>query len=138
LAYTDGEADLRWNVVSMYRPGKVPEPEGGRRRDGKSQAGAQPADLAGAKLALARIAIPKETADRISEVVSPGSSLIVSDEALSRETGKATEFIVLMSNEPQGGIKLRRRNPEVGYRSQRPAYGGGPFGWGGGSSPWWW
>jgi hypothetical protein len=133
IAYTDGEADLRWNVVSMYRTRTEGGPDGGKRRDSARHAGASPADLAGAKLALARITIPKDAAERISEVVGPGSSLIVSDENLSRETGKATEFIVLMSNEPQGGIKIRRRSPEVGLRYQRPAYGGGPFGWGGGS-----
>ena len=36
-----------------------------------------------------------------------GSSLIVSDEAVSKETGKSTDFIVLVSTEPQGGIKKR-------------------------------
>jgi hypothetical protein len=71
-------------------------------------------------------------------MVAPGASLIVSDESLSRETGKATEFIVLMSGEPQGGMKIRRRrSPEVRYRYQRPSYGGPPFGWSGPSS-WWW
>ena len=38
-----------------------------------------------------RITIPQETIDRINEVVSPGSSLIVSDEPMSpKETGKGT------------------------------------------------
>jgi hypothetical protein len=67
-----------------------------------------------ARGALDRISIPEEAVNRISEVVSPGSSLIVSDEPLSTETGKGTDFVVLMSGEPQGGIKMRRRNP-MGY-----------------------
>jgi hypothetical protein len=97
-----------------------------------------PADLAGARAALDRIAIPKDAAERISEVVSPGSALIVSDEGLSRETGKATEFIVVMSNEPQGGIKIRRRPaPEARYRYQRPYGGGSPFGWNSRPFSWW-
>jgi hypothetical protein len=33
--------------------------------------------------------------------------VIVSDEALSPETGKGTEFVVVMNDEPQGGIKNR-------------------------------
>ena len=33
------------------------------------------------------------------------------DEPLSSETGKGTDFVVLMSGEPQGGIKMRRRSP---------------------------
>jgi hypothetical protein len=137
LTYTDGEADLRWSAVSMYRDHGASASEA-KRRD--RQAGAPPADLAGAKLALERIAIPTEARARISEVVSPGSTLIVSDEPLSRETGKGTDFIVLMSTEPQGGIKIRRRTPspapEVRYRYQRPPYGTSPFGWSG-PSFWW-
>jgi hypothetical protein len=41
-------------------------------------------------------------------MVSPRSSLIVSDEALSSETGNDTEFVVVLSGEPQGSIKIRR------------------------------
>jgi hypothetical protein len=54
--------------------------------------------------------------DRIPGV-TPRSSLIVTDEAPSSETGKGTDFIVLLSGEPQGGIKFRRRGPvsEFGY-----------------------
>ena len=84
---------------------------------------------------------PQEAIDRIAEVVSPGSSVIISDEPLSKETGKGTDFIVLMSGEPQGGIKIRRRpqpwggDDEYGYR--RPSYGRSPY-WGGGGSPFRW
>ena len=45
--------------------------------------------------ALNRIQIPQEAADRIGEILIPGSSLVVSDEGLGRETGRYTEFIVL-------------------------------------------
>ncbi len=141
LAYTSGEADLRWSAVSMYRDHSAAAPEGGKRHDGSRQTGAAPTNVAGAKLALDRIAIPQEARARISEVIAPGSTLIVSDETLSRETGKGTDFIVLMSTEPQGGIKIRRRTPgpapEVRYRYQRPSYGGSPFGWSG-PSFWFW
>jgi hypothetical protein len=44
--------------------------------------------------ALDRVAIPQEAADRIAELLTPGSSLIISDEGLGRETGRYTEFIV--------------------------------------------
>jgi hypothetical protein len=138
LAYANGETDLRWTAVSMYASAREARAQAGRRSDAHRHAGAGPADVAGAKLALDRIAIPQEAQERIAEVVAPGSSLIVSDESLSRETGKATEFIVLMSNEPQGGIRIRRRSPEVGLRYQRPAYGGSPFGWGSSRAFWWW
>ena len=43
---------------------------------------------------------------------------------LSSETGQGTGFVVLLSGEPQGGIKNRRRGPEVEVRYRRP---GGPL-----------
>ena len=69
-----------------------------------------PTDPDDAKAALDRIVIPQDALDRIASV-APRSSLIVTDEALSSETGKGTEFVVLLSGEPQGGIKSRRRSP---------------------------
>jgi hypothetical protein len=65
---------------------------------------------ASAKSALDRIVIPQDALDRIAGI-APRSSLIVTDEALSSETGKGTDFVVLLSGEPQGGIKNRRRDP---------------------------
>jgi hypothetical protein len=44
--------------------------------------------------ALDRITIPKEAVERISELITPGSSLVVSDQGLGRETGRYTDFIV--------------------------------------------
>ena len=44
--------------------------------------------------ALDRITIPEEASDRIAEMMSPGSSLIISDHGLGGETGKGTDFIV--------------------------------------------
>jgi hypothetical protein len=65
----------------------------------------------GAKAALDRIVIPQDALDRIAEMASPGSSLIISDEPLSSETGKDTKFVVILSGEPQGSMKIRRRGP---------------------------
>jgi hypothetical protein len=130
------EAELRWNVVSMYRSAGGPD----HAKDGKSQradrqAAAIVADVAGAKLALERVAIPKEALDRISEVIAPGSSLIVTDEPISRETAKYTDFIVVMSDEPQGGLKIRRPRSLDAWRYRQPSYRA-PDGW---NSPFsWW
>lgn len=44
--------------------------------------------------ALERFEMPKDAVERISELLTPGSSLIVSDNALSDETGSETDFIV--------------------------------------------
>jgi hypothetical protein len=72
--------------------------------------------------------------DRIAEMVSPRSSLIISDEALSPETGNGTEFVVVLSGEPQGGLKHRRREPQMDVRYDRMPYWRSPFA--GQYSPW--
>jgi hypothetical protein len=61
-----------------------------------------------ARRALDRIVIPQDVLDRIAPTASPRSSLIISDEALSGETGKGTEFVAVLSNEPQGGLAMRK------------------------------
>ena len=48
-----------------------------------------------AALALERIKMPPEAIERIGEILVPGSSLIISDQGLGRETGRRTDFIVL-------------------------------------------
>ena len=45
--------------------------------------------------ALDRFEFPQEALDRLAGLITPGSSLIVSDNGLSHETGKGTDFIVL-------------------------------------------
>ena len=45
---------------------------------------------------LDRIQIPQEAIDRLSELLTPGASLVVSDQGLGPETGQGTDFIVLV------------------------------------------
>ena len=47
-----------------------------------------------ANAALDRIEMPPDAAERIAELLIPGSSLIVSDHGISSETGSDTDFIV--------------------------------------------
>jgi chemotaxis protein histidine kinase CheA len=61
-----------------------------------------------AKDALDRITIPQDVLDRIAPTASPRSSIIVSDEPLSRETNYRTEFVAVLNNQPQGGFAMRR------------------------------
>ncbi len=61
-----------------------------------------------AKDALDRVSFPKDVLDRIAPTALPRSSITVSDEPLSRETNYRTEFIAVLSNEPQGGFITRR------------------------------
>ena len=116
-AFGEGGEGVRWGVVSMYAeltvrvPPSLPRRATPRARARPAVASRQPADVAGAKTALDRIAIPQKAIQRISDVVLPGSSLIVSDEGLSIETGKDTDFVVVMSGELQGALKIRQREP---------------------------
>ena len=61
-----------------------------------------------AKDALDRITIPQDVLDRIAPTALPRSSIIVSDEPLSAETNYRTEFVAVLSNQPQGGFITRR------------------------------
>jgi hypothetical protein len=140
-AFDNTDARVRWGVVSMYADGNskvAAEPVAARSSSRKGEArrsiDAAPADVAGAKAALDRIAIPHEALRRISDVALPGSSLIVSDEGLSIETGKDTDFVVVMSGEPQGALKVRQREQPKPADPWGSPYGGfgksSPFGGG--------
>jgi hypothetical protein len=138
-AFANADSRVRWSVVSMYADGNskvAAEPvtrSSSRKGESRRSIEATPADVAGAKAALDRIAIPHEALERISDVVLPGSSLIVSDEGLSIETGKDTDFVIVMSGEPQGALKVRQREPRPADPWGGPygAYGRSPFGGGG-------
>jgi hypothetical protein len=91
----NSDTDMRWSVVTLA------------------------GDAGAAKTALDRIVVPQDVLERIAGLAAPRSSLIISDEGLSSETGKGTDFIVLLSGEPQGSLKIRRRAPaQARYDSQ--------------------
>ncbi len=93
-------ASFRWNVVSLPRkfsstwtssnkkPDAIMQGTGGAVRPDPS-----PDD---GNATLDRIEIPPDVVGRISQLLTPGSSLIVSDYGLSQETGDDTDFIVVM------------------------------------------
>ena len=124
-----GKRDMQWSVVSL-----VGSNVGMTETQGTTKAPDAPAnetDLPSAKAALDRLIIPEDTVDRITQLVSPRSSLIISDEGPSSETGHGTEFVIVMSDEPQGGLAHRRRGPDIGVRyGSRPDrfYWRSPFG----------
>ena len=80
-----------------------------------------------AKDALDRITIPQDVLDRIAPTALPRSSIIVSDEPLSRETNYRTEFVAVLSNQPQGGFMTRRPTADVAVASGN-CWGDGGFG----------
>jgi len=73
-----------------------------------------------AKDALDRVTIPQDALDRIAPTALPRSSIIVSDEPLSRETNYRTEFVAVLNNHPQGGFVTRRPSADVRVASRIP------------------
>ena len=67
-----------------------------------------------AKDALDRITIPQDVLDRIAPTALPRSSIIVSDEPLSRETNYRTEFVAVLDNQPRAASRC------AGLRSLSP------------------
>jgi L,D-transpeptidase-like protein len=119
----NGDSAMRWSVVSLNSGRPHGEVADARTREGP-EGEPTPKEPGDAKSALDRIVIPQDALARLAETASPRSSLIISDEALSSETGKGTDFVVLLSGEPQGGIATRRARPagQVWYGYERPRY----------------
>lgn len=95
LAVNDDNTTLRWNVVSMpgaTKPAPVKKLAKGKHLE---PAAAPVVPASNASEALDRVTIPPDALQRISELMSPGASLIISDKGLGGETGKGTDFIVL-------------------------------------------
>ena len=97
----DGGTRMRWNAITMppEQPVVRRDENKGNTKKGKGRP-PEPAPVVSkapstAAEALDRIKIPPEAADRISELLIPGSSLVVSDYGLGNETGRYTEFVVL-------------------------------------------
>ncbi len=93
------KADVTWSVASIPTHVSAAKFSGSKKE--RMQAAAE-AERAAAELrrsqtahaALARIKVPDDVRLQIEDVMKPGSSLIISDNGLSNETGKFTDFIV--------------------------------------------
>ncbi len=108
-----GGSDIDWTVCSC-NAGAPSTPFADPGSPGSVAAG-QDVPLASTEqnspeAALERVVILAETVERIAPILSPRSSIIISDEGVSSETGRHTDFVVLLSGEPQGGIATRRRS----------------------------
>src|ERR1700681_687357 len=89
-------ATIRWTVVSI--PEQFPRMSEGATKEREAPAKQTALSVPSpdkANAALNRIEIPQGTVERISELLTPASSLIISDNGFSHETGKDTDFIVV-------------------------------------------
>jgi hypothetical protein len=94
------DGGMRWNLMTIPTDGSfAPERREVRRRSREPApplaASAPLKAPSNASEALDRVQMPPQAVERISELLTPGSSLVISDEGLGRETGRYTEFIVL-------------------------------------------
>jgi hypothetical protein len=95
----DGSTGVRWLAVSIGYDRPAPEPEHTKVKGAPREE--KPATLSGegarksAAEALDRIELPAEALDRIAPLITPGASLLISDQGLGGETGKETDFIVV-------------------------------------------
>ena len=96
MEFQNEGAAIRWTVVSI--PEEFPRMSTGatKEREAPAKQTALSVPLPDkANSALDRIEIPQDTVERISELLTPASSLIISDNGFSHETGKDTDFIVV-------------------------------------------
>ena len=88
---------MRWTVISIPEQGTSAESTKERSPPKQHNIETVPSVQSSnnANSALDRIEIPQDAVEQISELLTPGSSLIISDYGVSSETGPYTDFIVL-------------------------------------------
>jgi hypothetical protein len=93
MDYAPGGNEFAWKLVTAQPPSG--DADEGRKSRKKDQSVEPTAGQRAARTALDAISIPDEIRQRITEVIRPGASMIVSDRELSGETGDGTEFVLL-------------------------------------------
>jgi len=95
MAVQGNGAAVRWSLVDLADQQPAPPPP--RLRTGEvAPAPVAPPEPSSAAEALDRVSISDEARAAIGDLLSPGTSLIVSDQGLGRETtAKGSDFIVL-------------------------------------------
>jgi hypothetical protein len=101
-AMAKSDAGLRWSVVTIDNGDE-------------------------ARAALDRITFPQDVLDRIAPTALPRSSIVISDEPLSSETNYRTEFVAVLSNQPQGGFITRKPTAPMAIASDDGWDNGGFF-----------
>ncbi len=97
------DSGMRWSAISIPTPVKgepvatKPGKRGERQTAALNETDISPEsrEAQSPLAALDRIEMPKEALERISSILSVGSSLTVSDYGISEETGRETDFIIL-------------------------------------------
>ncbi len=97
MGLTEDGKSMRWTAISIpstYRHRRHHAQRHHRHKE-REEADDSAQAVSSAAQAIERITLPPEAVKRIAALLVPGSSLIVSDNALSDETDNSTGFIVL-------------------------------------------
>ena len=115
MEYLDRGTTFRWTVVSL--PAEPPKAARNGRNEkrfakGKHKHGGEAETTpvidvaANAEEALGRITIPQDMVEQISQLIVPGSSLVISDQGLGPETGLRHRFHCCHALIGRGGQSL--------------------------------
>ena len=92
MHFKPGETAVRWRAMTLKARGRLPR---SWRKKRKAIKVVSHAPAMTAAQALDRFEIPAHVRTKISDILTPGSSVVISDSGISHETGKGTDFVVL-------------------------------------------
>jgi hypothetical protein len=100
MARLDNGLAMRWNAMTLPTSAERkadPAARAAAKRAGNAAPAPKPPEPIAVTPAeaLDRVTIPPEALDRISSLMTPGATLIVSDQGLGYETGLETDFVIL-------------------------------------------
>ena len=89
MHFSRGARNVEWTTLSLNNRARKKGKRGKRGRNRTANAGISPKEV------LDRLDLPANVRRQISLLLTPGSSMVVSDRGMSHETGKGTDFVVL-------------------------------------------
>lgn len=94
MHFEEGATSVAWTALTVKERGTQPVRIG--KHDGAGAAAATKRTPRSAREALDRIRIPAGVRRQLSSMLTPGSSIVITDNGInSQETGKGTDFVVL-------------------------------------------
>ena len=93
MHFEKGAGSTQWTAVTVKNASR----KYSKKRKGKKARKRVRAPLVtvSAQQALDRISLPATVRRQLSMLLTPGSSMVISDKGMSHETGKGTDFVVL-------------------------------------------
>ena len=93
MHFEKGAGSTQWTAVTVKNVSrKYRKKRRGRKARKRTAA---PLVKVSAQQALDRISLPATVRRQLSMLLTPGSSMVISDKGMSHETGKGTDFVVL-------------------------------------------